>query len=225
MSISVEHSPSYIPLLTTKLGAMLRLLNQFNRHQCPCSVVLQDFIQGDVVGLSLFVTKKGRPYFVACCEQRFDSQGHWIGGSIAYDRQDRLRETFAPITAQVAAFLHGRGYYGPAGVDVVTEQRSGEQLIIDLNVRVTGTFHLGPLRGHFTRRRMGVAALITCAFACSRDVFEESFAEEIQNGSLIVTGWGHDESRLLSHAAITVGAGDHDLLEECIQRTRAFGLD
>lgn len=110
-------------------------------------------------------------------------------------------------------------------MDVVTEQRSGEQLIIDLNVRVTGTFHLGPLRGHFTRRRMGAAALITCAFACSRDVFEESFAEEIQNGSLIVTGWGHDESRLLSHAAITVGAGDHDLLEECIQRTRAFGLD
>jgi hypothetical protein len=32
-------------------------------------------------------------------------------------------------------------------------------LVIDLNVRVTSTFHLGPRTGHFTRRGLFKAAM------------------------------------------------------------------
>ena len=59
-------------LFTAQLGAMLQQLNRFNHHLYPCSMVLQDFITGPVVALSLFVTKRGQARFIACCEQLFD---------------------------------------------------------------------------------------------------------------------------------------------------------
>lgn len=211
-------------LFTAQLGAMLRQLNRFNHHLYPCSMVLQDFITGPVVALSLFVTKRGQARFIACCEQLFDEQGHWIGGSISYQQQAGLRETFAAITEKVATFLHSKGYYGPAGVDIVTDHRSGEQLIIDLNVRVTGTFHLGPLMGHFTRHGLFEAAMIMGDFPCSRDAFEKMFAQEVRNGSLIVSGWVHSELSSLSHAAITIGGRNSYELKECLDRIRAAGL-
>ncbi|EAW23666.1 putative solid-state culture specific protein [Aspergillus fischeri NRRL 181] len=211
-------------MLTTHLGAMLRQLNQTNRHLHPCSLVLQDFVDGPVVALSLFVTKTGHPIFIACCEQLFNDHSHWIGGRISYRQQAGFRKTFCALMGKVATFLHRKGYHGPAGVDIVIDQRSGEQLVIDLNVRVTGTFHLGPLMGHFTRRGLFEAAMTSGHLFCTRDEFEEMFSEEIRQGSLIVSGWVHNESRLKSHAAITVGARDYDSLQEYLERVRAVGL-
>lgn len=211
-------------MLTTQLGVMLRQLNHINRHLHPCSIILQDFVDGPVVGLSFFVTKTGQPIFVACCEQSFDDHSHWIGGSISYRQQAGFQKTFSALMGKVAAFLHGKGYHGPAGVDIVTDRHSGEQLVIDLNVRVTGTFHLGPLTGHFTRRGLFEAAMTNGDFLCTRDVFEKVFSEEIRQGTLIVSGWIHNESRSKSHAAITIGARDYDSLQEYIQRVRAVGL-
>ncbi|KAJ5916564.1 hypothetical protein N7504_000579 [Penicillium tannophilum] len=211
-------------MLTTQLGVMLRQINDINRHLYPCSIVLQDFVDGPVVALSLFVTKTGQPIFVACCEQSFDDHSHWIGGSISYRQQAGFQKTFSALMDKVAAFLHRKGYHGPAGVDIVTDQHSGEQLVIDLNVRVTGTFHLGPLTGHFTRRGLFEAAMTSGDFLCTRDVFENAFSEEIRQGSLIVNGWVHNESRSRSHAAITLGARDYDSLQEYLQRVRVVGL-
>ncbi|KAL4922396.1 hypothetical protein BDW62DRAFT_217284 [Aspergillus aurantiobrunneus] len=211
-------------LLSEQLGAMLRQVNTSNHHLYPCSVVLQDRVPGPVVCLSLFVTRDGQPRFVACCEQIFDQQGHWSGGRISYKQQDCLRENFAAVAEKVAAFLHGKGYHGPAGVDILTDDGSGEQLVIDLNVRVPGTFHLGPLMGHFTGREMFEAAMVTGDVSCSRDVFEERFAREIGNGSLILSGWVHGKSGLASHAAITVGARDACELDAFLGRIRALFL-
>ncbi|PLB46158.1 hypothetical protein P170DRAFT_364812 [Aspergillus steynii IBT 23096] len=210
-------------MLQTQLGSMLRQLNHSNHHLYPCSIVLQDFVSGPVVALSLFVTKTGSPIFIACCEQLFDDHSHWIGGSISYAQQAHFQTTFSALVDKIAAFLHRKGYHGPAGVDIVTDTRTGEQMVIDLNVRVTGTFHLGPLRGHFTSRGLGEVAMTTGDFFCSRDLFEGVFADEIQRGSLIVSGWVHGEGAK-SHAAITVGAGDVGELQEFLARVRAAGL-
>ncbi|KAH8423745.1 putative solid-state culture specific protein [Aspergillus melleus] len=211
-------------LLITQLEVMLQQLNHTNQHLYPCSIVLQDFIDGPVVALSFFVTKTGQPKLVACCEQLFDEHSHWIGGSISYRQQAEYQRTFSALTNKVATFLHRKGYHGPAGIDIVTNRTTGEQMVIDLNVRVTGTFHLGPLTGHFTSRGFFEAALTTGDIFCSRDTFEGVFADEIREGSLIVSGWVHDESRLKSHAAITVGARDANHLREYLHRVKDFGL-
>ncbi|OGM48510.1 solid-state culture specific ATP-grasp domain protein [Aspergillus bombycis] len=211
-------------LLTEQLGVILRQLNRSNHHLYPCSMVLQDFVAGPVVALSLFITKNGQARFISCCEQRFDARGHWIGGTISYRQQGGLRQTFATIMQKVADFLHTKGYHGPAGVDIVSDDHSGEQLVIDLNARVTGTFHLGPLMGHFTKRGLFEAGMTTGDFSCSRDTFEQTFADEIRNGSLIVSGWVHNESSRLSHAAITIGAREPDELKGYFERIGAFAV-
>ncbi|KAK5805752.1 hypothetical protein VI817_000010 [Penicillium citrinum] len=210
--------------ITTQLGAMLRQLNYTNAHLHPCSIVLQDFVPGPVVALTMFVAESGHPIFIACCDQLFDENSHWIGGSISYRQQEGFRKKFGALMAKVAVFLHRKGYHGPAGIDIVTDRRNGEQLVIDLNARVTGTFHLGPLAGHFTQRGLFEAAMTTGDIYCSREKFEEFFAEDMHRGSLIVSGWVHDESRRYSHAAITVGAADSDGLQDYLRRVRDFGL-
>lgn len=210
-------------VLTAGLGKMLNELNESNHHLYPCSIVLQDLISGPTVALAFFVSRSGHARFTACTGQLFDEQKHWIGGNIAYKQQEQLRATFSPIMNKVAAFLHGKGYYGPAGVDIITDEGSGEHLIIDLNVRVTGAFHLGPLCGHFTKRGLYEAAGIKLQFRCSRDVFEARFADEMRKGSLIVNGWFHDEQSGLSYAAITIGARDPEELNGYLERVRAVG--
>lgn len=211
-------------ILTAKLGFMLQQLNEVNQHLYPCSVLFQDFVTGPVVALSLFVTKEGQPRFVSCCTQLFDKHGHWLGGSISYKKQAEYAETFAALMEKTATFLHRKGYHGPAGVDIVTDERSGGHLIIDLNVRVTGTFHLGPLTGHFTQRGLHEAAMVTGEVSCTRDAFEERFADDIRSGSMVVSGWVHGELNRASHATINIAARDSRELEEYFERIRAVGL-
>ncbi|KAJ6789355.1 hypothetical protein PWT90_08764 [Aphanocladium album] len=208
-------------ILETQMSAMLRQINPANYHLHPCSLVLQDYIQGTDVALSLFVTRKGRPIFVGCCDQRFDQQGHWDGGTISYGAQQALDQKYAKTVEPVARFLHGEGYYGPAGVDIVTDNR-GIHHVVDLNPRITGTYHLGLLAGHFTKRGLRTAAVVSGYFSSSRAVFEDAFAREIRDGSLIITGWTHHCTMMLSCAAITVG-GRHLLeMEKLAARVCAF---
>ncbi|KAI5460482.1 hypothetical protein BGZ63DRAFT_414690 [Mariannaea sp. PMI_226] len=191
-------------MLRPQLQQMLEQVTEVNHQLHPCSLVLQDYIAGKVVALSLFITRKGRPIFVGCCKQKFNDDGQWTGGSISYAKQDRLHRLYAGSMDKTALFLHQKGYYGPAGIDILTNA-SGEQYIIDLNVRITGTFNLGLVAGHFTKRGLGRAMVEAAYFSCSRVTFEEAFAREIQDGRIIITAWTYDESLLLSFGVFIIG--------------------
>lgn len=193
--------------LRPQLEAMLAQLTDANYGMHPCSLVLQDYVGGKVVALSLFITRAGRPVFVGCCKQKFNDEGHWVGGSIAYTSQGRLRARYAERMEQVAAFLHQKGYYGPAGIDILTST-SGKQYIIDLNVRITGTFNLGLVAGHFAQRGLGKAMLKAAYFSCSRAEFERHFAGELHEGRIIITAWTYDESIALSYGVFIIGGSN-----------------
>ncbi|KAM3497560.1 hypothetical protein MY10362_009093 [Beauveria mimosiformis] len=208
-------------MLRTQLLAMLRQINAANYHLHPCSLILQNYIQGTDVALSLFVTRRGRPIFVCCCHQRFDQQGHWNGGTISYAAQQALDQKYAKTIELVALFLHKKGYYGPAGVDIITDH-IGTHHVVDLNPRITGTYHLGLLAGHFMKRGLETAAVLSAYFPSSRITFEKVFAQEIQDGSLIITVWTHHCSLRLSCAAITVGGRDTLEMERLEAKVWAF---
>ncbi|CRG82671.1 hypothetical protein PISL3812_00015 [Talaromyces islandicus] len=210
-------------ILDNNLGGMLWRINNLNHDIHPCSLVLQEYICGTVMALSMFITKKGRPIFIACCEQRFDEYHHWIGGTISYKQQRRLENFYSNTMKKVAGFLHRKGYYGPAGVDIITD-KGGNNYIIDLNVRITGTYHLGLLGGHFVQRGIFEATMITSYFPCLRTTFEEIFAKEIQNGRIIITGWVHDKSTGHSCAAINVGGTDSLAMEQMLKKVKAHAL-
>ncbi|GIK05399.1 hypothetical protein Aspvir_009508 [Aspergillus viridinutans] len=209
--------------LAAQLGRMLQQINESNHHMHPCSLVIQRFIHGTTMGLSLFVTKKGRPIFIACCDQQLDEDDHWIGCSISYKRQPELKETYRDISEKVAAFLHRKGYYGPVGLDIITDAW-GNQYIVDLNARVTGSYHLGPLAGHFLQRGLLEVTFLQAYFLHSRAAFEAAFSDEIQKGSLVISGWAHAESTPLSQAAINIGGRDSSEVEETIKKIRHFAV-
>lgn len=87
----------------------------------------------------------------------FDKEGHWEGATIRYDRQRTLKELHADIVSIFAIELFEKGDYGPAGVDVMTDE-AGRQTIIDMNPRLTGDYLLGLLKYHFTSRGLLVSA-------------------------------------------------------------------
>ncbi|THV52682.1 hypothetical protein BGAL_0072g00180 [Botrytis galanthina] len=193
--------------LQLQLEHMLEQLTDANYDMHPCSLVLQDYISGKVVALSLFITRSGRPIFVGCCKQKFNDDGHWIGGSISYRHQNKFRERYADCMNQTAKFLHKKGYYGPCGIDILTST-SGKQYIIDLNARITGTFNLGLVTGHFAQRGLGKAMLNAAYFSCSRAEFEQHFAAELQEGRIIITAWTYDASIALSYGVFIIGGTD-----------------
>ncbi|KAM5437127.1 hypothetical protein MferCBS31731_005543 [Microsporum ferrugineum] len=208
-------------MLSAYMRVMLGQINAANYHLNPLSLIFQNFVTGTEVALSFFVTQKGRSIFIGCFDQEFDKQGRWAGGSISYPDQPALQQKYTKVIEQTAQFLHKKGYYGPAGVDVLTDSQ-GEHYIVDLNVRLTGLCHLGFLKEHFTQRSLDVASTVTGFFTSSRETIEEAFINEMQDGSFIIIAWSYDDSMKLSCGAIGVGGKTASDIEKLAARIQAY---
>ncbi|OGM48726.1 hypothetical protein ABOM_002032 [Aspergillus bombycis] len=135
-----------IAVLRKELREMIQEVHPTNQHVSPCSLIIQDFLEGETMAL-LFVTCKGREIFIGYTKQLFNDSGLW--------------------------FLFSKGYYGTAGVDFMIGP-DGRFLILDMNIRVTGTYHLGCLRGHFMQRGLSEATMLYPLYlGCSRDEFRD----------------------------------------------------
>ncbi|KAL4892769.1 solid-state culture-specific protein-like protein [Aspergillus ambiguus] len=179
-----------------EVKSMLLALSPANESLRPCNLILQEMMS--VV----------------------DRMYCWSGGFISYHKQRALGHHYCKTMEMVARFLHRHGYFGPAGVDVMTNEK-GNQLVVDLNVRMTGTYHLGPLRGHFTRCGFSeAAALATHRLKCTRAGFESHFANELRRGCVLVTAWVHAHEASL--ATITVAEEGLASLQALIQRVVGF---
>lgn len=137
---------------------MLQAVNPWNQHLRPCSLIIQEFVPGECASLSLFVTQKGRAIFICCSSQLFGEHGVWCGGGLSYAEQPKLEKRYAAIAERVACLLHGKAYRGPVGADVLTDP-DGRQLVIDLNIRITGSYNLGVSSGSL--RATGLAIFLT----------------------------------------------------------------
>lgn len=214
-----------IEVLRIELKRTLQILNESTQDMQSCSLVAQKMISGEAVALAFFLTRTGRPIFTSCCKQIVDVHGHWEGGFISYQQQERLQRQYAGTVEKLSRFMHEKGYYGPIGCDVMTDQ-DGTQLIIDLNVRVSGSHPLGFLRNHFSvERQLHEAVLFFMLhLKCTMEEFERAFKNEFKNGSLVVTGWCHDKQGKSSYASIILGAEDPDKLRGFIDRVNVYRL-
>jgi carbamoylphosphate synthase large subunit len=204
---------------------MLRGLNEENVPLDPCCVLVQDLVPGEAVALSLFVTKSGKAVFNACCSQLIDNEGNWGGGFVDYHEQDRLQQEYSAIIEQLASYMHKLGYWGPMGADIMTDSEGG-QLVIDMNVRVTGSHPLGALKSHFTHRGLNVATLVfPLMLNLTRDQFEVEFQEELHFGSLVVNAWVHMRDRKTSMTTVTLAADSKGSLNKFLERINAFKLE
>jgi len=214
-----------ISVLTTALPQVLRQLDVSNARLYPSSLVIQQFVYGEAVALSLFVTRTGRSIFIGCSRQLIDAEGHWGGGFISYGDQDRLKHLHAGIADELANYCHKHGYFGPIATDVMMSE-DGHMLAIDPNPRVGGSTPLGLLKTHFAvERGMQEAAIFfPLLLKCSRGEFNKLFASELQEGSVIVAGWCHDRLTNHSETSIIVGAKTQAELAELISRINRYKI-
>ena len=208
-------------VLQNELRQMLQAVNPLNRHLYPCCLVLQEFVPGETMGLTLFVTQRGRPIFNGCCTQAMDPRGFWGGGTMSYPRQPELEKRFAGLMDQIADVLHRRGYYGPAGVDIMID-KDGRALVIDFNVRVTGSYTLGCLRSHFQSRGLSEALLYSCNAYCSQQEFRQHFQKEMEEGSVILITWTSHFPDGSSLVMLCMAAADQNQLQGLATRIQSY---
>lgn len=215
---------SAIERLRGELPQMLQDFNPQNQHLHPCCLIVQNFVPGETVGISLFVTQKGKGVFISCWKQVMSERGTWTGGSICYTEQPKLERKYAATIDQIALFLHKRGYYGPAGADVLTDP-NGAHLIVDLNVRVTGSYSLGCLRGHFEGRGLSFALLYSFTVHCNQSDFRRRFQKEMTDGSLVILTWTSNLPDGSSMASVNIAAPDQAGLEMFLNKCKVFVSD
>ncbi|KAL8998135.1 MAG: hypothetical protein Q9169_002756 [Polycauliona sp. 2 TL-2023] len=210
-------------VLQQELLRSLKLMADSKTQVPTCNVILQDMVPGENVALALFITKAGRAIVSSYCPQLVGLHGQWEGGSISYNEQDTYRLKYRSIVDILARYMHERGFYGPMGVDIITDQ-GGNHLVIDMNIRVTGSHPLGFLKGHFsTRRGLHEAVLLFPLFLnCSREVFEHAFQGQLREGSMIIAGWCPDKEGSTSIATVILAAEDKPNLRRFVEMVKVY---
>ena len=216
-------------------GVLRKLLSQVtaaNTHLEPATGIISDIVKDPIgdYGLTFFVKEDGAAIFLAASEQMTDSNNAWIGSTINYANQDRLREKLEPVMNRTAAWLGGHGYYGPAGADVLetrspglTETASGEATayhIVDLNVRTSGSICLPLLRGHFTGRGLSCGSSFSIAVRGTRNDFMKRWRSELESGQIVLVSWYEDKDSNESIADVAVGGDGDEGLKELMKRVR-----
>jgi hypothetical protein len=213
-----------IKILRPEARRMLRQITAENIDLRPCSLILQEMVPGEATAVSFFVSRDGKAIFNACCPQLVDYEGNWGGNYVDYRVQDDLALLYGETIAEITSYLHANNYWGPAGADIITDQ-DGKQLVIDMNVRVTGSHPLGPLRGFFQERGFVVATLLfPFAVNGTRAKFEAAFRKEFEAGSIVINAWVHMREGITSLSTITLAATNEENLHQFKIRVQKWGL-
>ncbi|KAL4739355.1 hypothetical protein BDV11DRAFT_170152 [Aspergillus similis] len=220
--VNEEDRDRALTVLAEAVDSMLQL-NGSNAHLNPASLIVQEMCPGTSVAVALFLTKDGHATISSCCSQRIDSKGHWDGASIDFTQQDRLKAEYAGLVEKLAVYMHDLGYYGPLGIDVMTSD-TGEQWIIDLNTRPTGSHPLGYMTNHLYYRRgfKHAAIYFPVYLRLSITDFHEKFRTELEAGRIIVAGWSHELGNRSSVTTLIIAGEDEMAIDKVASRVEAW---
>ena len=225
----VVRSPADQAAVVESVRNILRLdlqkLHPDNVHLYPCSLILTDLLPGKAVAINFYVKCSGQTQFSSCCEQLLSKTDHWQGAAITYSMQSQLAARYAEVVQETGAFLHSRGYHGPVGIDIMTNEL-GQQNVIDLNPRPTGSFILGCLRPHFAGElAMNEACVLpTMELSTSRASFKTAFEKELQVGEIVILAWCSDLDNSRSFACLALGGKDKASLQGMCGRIEKWVL-
>ncbi|OJI95796.1 hypothetical protein ASPVEDRAFT_35118 [Aspergillus versicolor CBS 583.65] len=223
---SKEDWDNCVCTVTDELHLILRQLNRENHGFQPASLLLQEFIPGESIGISFFVTKEGTAIFLGACGQLFGEDKLWIGASISYKEQDRIYRENKSILDCTARYAHAQGYFGPFGIDVMRD-KNGEPLVIDLNPRSTGATPLCLLRQHLSVKRglHEATLLMPILLDVKWAEFTDVFRDELFSGQLIVTSWNQVPEKRYSVAGVVIAAETKAGLQAGILKVKTFNVN
>ena len=220
-------------LQTLEDGLLRKLFSQItseNHHLKPGTILLSDMVDdpSEDYGLTFFATEEGKPIFLAVSEQMIDPNSAWIGSTINYEHQDKLKKKFTPIMEKIASWLHSHGYYGPVGADILETAPQNESLggsmdnmnIVDLNVRTSGSLCLPLMRSHFTSHGYRCASSFSITVKSTREEFIKPWEEMIERGQICILSWYEDKKDGVSIGDVAVGGETEEKLEAAMKGIR-----
>lgn len=139
-----------------------------------------------VVGAPGTTHDRDNPLIVGVTVQTLTADGKWVGGHIDYSKQDELRrhvrETVRDTTRKMP-----ETFMGWAGVDIV-ENKEGEQWVVDLNARFTGSMPICFMSNHFWRdRKLPLAQFSAVEYPGQVDDIYTHLQPLLRTGQVIVT--------------------------------------
>lgn len=216
--------------LREQLPTIFAALTEDNAALTPASLLLQDVVPGATACISYFVTKAGRAVYLCSTEQLMDEREYWAGSFIDYRAQDAPWDQYRDTLERAAAYVYKHGFHGPMGVDIMTTP-DGQQLIVDLNVRQTGSHVLGFMKKHFWENGKLPLASLICPLPVmgEREKFEATFASEIEEGRLVITAWSKGKAAggifVYGITAVLVAAETIEELRELSRRVNALRVN
>ncbi|KKY13727.1 putative solid-state culture specific atp-grasp domain-containing protein [Phaeomoniella chlamydospora] len=201
-----------------------------NAHLSPADLILMDFVE-DVTchwGLTFFLTQSGKSIFLGASEQRLKDLVHWKGSAISYPDQKWHKERFTPLMNQIGDFVHSYGYYGPMGIDIlevpagINGVTTSEFLVVDLNVRFSGSLNLVLLGDFFSKQRgLHVATSFFIQSKVDRETLMSRLSQQFKEGRIIIMAWyddleGASRSIGFNGGAVIVAGEDHDSMWKAV---------
>ncbi|ORY61574.1 uncharacterized protein BCR38DRAFT_459420 [Pseudomassariella vexata] len=148
--------------------------------------LVQDLSVHFLVGAPDSDHDRHNPLILGVTVQTLTKEGKWVGGHIDYSAQEALQslvwDTVRDTTAKMPAT-----FMGWAGVDIVVD-KAGEQFVVDLNARFTGSMPICFMSGHFWKDRgLPLAQFAAFEYKGGVDDIYERLQPLIERGQVVVT--------------------------------------
>jgi ATP-grasp domain len=145
----------------------------------------QDLSVHIVIGAKGDERDRDNPLIVAITVQNLTVGGHWTGGRIDYSTQSTLKSLVRDTVRQTSRLLP-EGFVGWAGLDIVVDEK-GNQWVVDLNPRWTGSVPLCLLSNHFfTQRGLRHAEFGAFPYEGATEDIYDLLSPELRSGQVII---------------------------------------
>lgn len=180
--------------------------------------LVQDLSVHFVVGAPGTVHDRDNPLIMGVTVQTLTAEGKWVGGHIDYSAQEKLRglvtETVRDTTRRLPP-----SFMGWAGVDIVAN-KEGEQYVVDLNARFTGSMPICFMSRHFWKERdLPLAQFAAVEYAGKVDDIYDRLQPLVETGRVVITATAEIEDDL-NMADVVWGGKDANHLSEVEQWMR-----
>lgn len=177
--------------------------------------LVQDLSVHFVVGAPGTLHDRSNPLIIGVTVQMLTSDGKWVGGHIDYSMQTALQqhvwETIRDTTQRLPETFRGW-----AGVDIV-EDKHGEQWVVDLNARFTGSMPICFMSHHFWRdRQLPLAQFAALEYPGTVDTVYGRLQPLVQTGKVVVTATAEIEEGLNMADVVWGGKNPEDLA--CVEK-------
>lgn len=174
--------------------------------------LVQDLSVHFVVGAPGTAHDRDNPLILGVTVQTLNRDGKWVGGHIDYSMQDSLRQLVWDTVQDTTRRLP-ETFMGWAGVDIVAD-RGGEQWVVDLNARFTGSMPICFMSGHFWKDRgLPLAQFAAVEYDGKVDDIYDRLEPLLTTGQIIVTATADIDDGVNMADVVWGGKDANDLIE------------